>query len=206
MPRLTPVRKRALDEMMKEALYEAAVAVLAAHGAEGMTMDRVAEAAGMAKGSLYNYFRSKQDLVGFIHNKLVGPILEELTRNVSSDRPALEKLSLHLRAILEYVARHAQVFNLLFQDDTVAGLVESSERGAREAGSQLLAQIFRQGIDEGVFRPADPLVLARMFLGLCVGVFDSRPELERPEVRESMYALIMGTFLKGIALGKVHVG
>ena len=63
MPRLTAIRKQALDEMMKNALFEASVAVLSEHGAEGMTMDRVALAASMAKGSLYRYFRSKQELL-----------------------------------------------------------------------------------------------------------------------------------------------
>ncbi len=83
--------------------------------------------------------------------------------------------------MLEHVAKHAQVFKLLFEDDTAHGLLQSSERRTREAASQRLAEIFRQGIAEGVFRPADPLMLANMYLGLCKGVFDSQPELEGRE-------------------------
>ena len=56
MPKLSATRKELLTTMMKEAIFEAATSVLCAHGVSGMTMDRVAAAAGLAKGSLYNYF------------------------------------------------------------------------------------------------------------------------------------------------------
>jgi len=206
VPKLTAIRKRALDEMMKEAIFEAAVAVLAEHGVEGMTMDRVAVAADVAKGSLYHYYSGKQALLEFIYAKMIDPIFQNLEEIVASEQPATEKLETHLAKLLEHVAQHAQVFRLLFEDDTAQGLLQSSERRTREAGSRRLAEVFRQGIAEGVFRPADPLLLTHMFLGLCRGVFDSRPELERREQREMVQRLIMGTFLNGIATDQRHAG
>ena len=199
MPRLTAIRKQALDGMMKEAIFEATVAVLSDHGVEGMTMDRVALAAGVAKGSVYNYFRSKKDLLEFVYAKTIDPIFEDLVETVATEQPAIEKLATHLRRMLEHFAKHAKVFKLLFEDDTAQGLLQSSQRSAREAGSQRLADIIRQGIAEGVFRAADPLVLASMYLGLCRGAFDSQPQLQEREQRESLHRLILGTFLNGIA-------
>ncbi len=199
MPKLTAARKHALDVIMKEAIFDATIGVLAEHGVEGLTMDRVAAAAEVAKGSLYNYFRSKKSLLEFVYAKTIDPAFWNLEEVVASDRPAREKLATHLRSILEHVAKHAQVFRVLFQDDTAHGLLQSSERSARETCSQYLAKIFDQGICEGAFRPADPLLLARMFLGLCMGVFESRPELERSEVREDLHRLITSTFLNGVA-------
>ena len=184
MPRLTAIRKRALDEMMKEAIFEATVAVLGEHGVEGMTMDRVASAAGVAKGSLYHYFRSKKDLLEFVYAKTIDPIFQDLDRDRGDGAAGDREAGDALRKMLEHVAKHAQVFKLLFEDDTAHGLLQSSQRSTREAGSQRLAEIFRQGIAEGVFRPADPLVLANMYLGLCRGVFDSQPELEERDQRE----------------------
>jgi AcrR family transcriptional regulator len=201
MPRLTAIRKQALDEMMKEAIFEATVVVLAEHGVEGMTMDRVALAANVAKGSVYNYFRSKKDLLQFVYTKTIEPVFRDLKEAVAMDRPAVEKLSMHVRQIIEHVAKHAEIFRLLFRDDTAHGLLQSSERSTREMGCRLLAEVFRQGIAEGAFRPGDPLMLARMFLGLCTGVFDGHPELdlERLEVREGLHQLVLSTFVNGIA-------
>lgn len=205
MPRLSAIRKQALDAMMKEAIFDATVAVLGEHGVEGMTMDRVALAANVAKGSLYHYFRSKRDLLEFVYAKTVDPIFAELVETVATAQPAIEKLGSHLRSLLDHVARHAQVFRLLFEDDTAHGLLQSSERSTREAGSERLAEIFRQGMAEGVLRPADPLMLARMFLGLCRGVFDGRPKLEDAAERERAHSLIMSTLLNGIATEKGRI-
>lgn len=199
MPKLTAIRKQALDEMMKEAMFQAAVAVLAERGVEGMTMDRVAAAAGVAKGSLYKYFTSKKTLLEFVYARTIGPLLDTLDGIVAAEGPAIEKLATHLREVLEHVGAHTKVFKLLFEDDTAYSLLQSTERRTHEVASQRLAEIFRQGISEGVFRPAEPLVLARMFLGLCRGVFDSQPELGVREHREHAHDLILRTFLRGAA-------
>ncbi len=199
MPRLTVIRKQALDEMMKEALYEATVAVLSEHGVDGMTMDRVALQAGVAKGSLYRYFRSKRDLLEFVYTKLLDPIFQSLEEMAAKKQPAIASLAEQLRTLLEHVAKHIQVHKLLFEDDAAHGLLQSSERRTVEAASQRLAGIFRQGIAEGVFRPQDPLMLAHMYLSLCKGVLQTQPPLEEPDQRENIHRLIMGTFLNGIA-------
>ncbi len=202
MPRLTAIRKRALDEVMKEAIFEATVAVLGQHGLEGMTMERVASAAGVAKGSVYNYFRSKKDLLEFVHAKLLDPLFEQLVQTVAADRPAIEKFSTHVRNMLDHFAKHARVCKLLFEDDAVLGLLQSTQRRTRKAGSQRLAEIFRQGIAEGVFRPADPAALALIYLGLCKGVFDSQHDLTQPGERDLVHRMIVDTLLNGIATEK----
>lgn len=206
MPRLTAIRKEALDGMMKEALFEATVAVLGEHGVEGLTMDRVAAEAGVAKGSLYRYFSSKRDLLEFVHAKMVDPIFQHLEETAAREQPAIEKLADQLRVFLEHIARHVKIHRLLFEDDAAHGLLQSSERRTVEAASRCLAGIFRQGMAEGVFREADPLMVANMYLGLCRGVLQSKPELELCEQRESIHRLILGTLLNGIGTQKGRVG
>ncbi len=159
MPRLTAIRKQALDEMMRGAIFDASVAVLAEHGVEGMTMDRVAMAAGLAKGSLYHYFRGKQALLEFVHGKLVDPIFESLRQIVTTAQPAVEKLNRHLDSLLAHVSQNAHAFKLLYQDPTALGLLQTAHQRSREAASECLAEIFRQGVAEGVFCAVEPSVL-----------------------------------------------
>jgi len=204
--KLTAIRRQALEEVMKEALFEATVAVLSKHRVDGMTMDRVAAEAGVARGSLYRYFRGKRDLLEFVYAKMVDPIFQDLEEMLAREQPAVEKLAGQLRGLLEHVAKYAQVHRLLFDDESSLGFLQSSERRTVEAASQRFAEVFRQGIAEGVFRPADPLLLANMYLGLCKGVLQSRPELEEAGQRENVHRLIMGTLLNGIATEKGRVG
>jgi TetR/AcrR family transcriptional regulator len=203
MPRLTAIRKQAIDGMMKEALFESTVAVLSTHGVDELTMDRVASEAGIAKGSLYRYFHSKRDLLEFVYAKVVDPIFQNLEETVARQQPAIEKLSEHLRMLLEHIAQHSQVHKLLFEDDAVHAILQSSERQNLEAARQQLARVFEQGITEGVFRPGDPRMLAAMYLGLFRGVLESRPRFEEREQQEILHRTILGTFLNGIAAEKV---
>ncbi|MCE5268132.1 MAG: TetR/AcrR family transcriptional regulator [Planctomycetaceae bacterium] len=205
MPRLTSLRKRALDGMMKEALFEATVAAMRKHGVDGLTMDRVALEAGIAKGSLYHYFASKRELVEFVFAKLIDPILRDMEEIVLAEGPAIEKLAGQLLSLFEHVARHAQIHKLLFENEATHGILQSSERRTAEVGTQRLARVFQQGIAEGVFRPADPVMLAHMYLGLCRAVLESQPQLDTLEQRENLRALILGTFLNGIATDKGRV-
>ncbi len=206
MPKLTAIRKQAVDEMMKAALVEAAVGVLNEHGFDGMTMDRVAAVAEVAKGSLYRYFRGKRKLLEFVYAKTIDPVFQDLEEIVASERPAMEKLEAQLSSLLEHVAKHGQVYKLLFQDDTAHGLLQSSERRTSETASRLLAAIFRQGIAESVFDAKDPLMLAHMYLGLIRGVLRSQPELGERGRREDLCRMLLGTLFNGIATEKGRAG
>ena len=165
MPRLSSTRKELLTAMMKEAISEAAVSVLAEHGVDGMTMDRVAVAADVAKGSLYCYFNSKHDLLKLVHAKIVDPILKTADEVIRADLPPTRKLEAILRVVFDQLAKHHGVFNLLLKDDTARVVLEPRRRTNRDIAVGQYAAIFRQGIEQGLFRPLDPVQLAEMFFG-----------------------------------------
>jgi AcrR family transcriptional regulator len=202
MPRLSAIRKQAIDGIMKEALFGATVAILGEQGVDGLTMERVAFKAGIAKGSLYRYFDSKRDLLEFVYTKLVDPIYQHLKDTVQEKKPAIEKLSGHLRILLEHVSKYGYVHELLFENDVSHGLLRMTERRSFEAARQEFAEIFGQGIEEGVFRPNDPSMLAAMYLSLCKAVVKTRPGLDQPDRIERIHDLILDTFLNGIATRK----
>lgn len=206
MPRLSPIRKQAVDELMKEALYEATVSVLTEFGAHGMTMERVALAAGMAKGSVYRHFRSKRQLLEFVHSKLTDPAFEVFERLAATDQSAVEKLTQQLRWLFDHVAEHLSVHRLLFEDENAHGLLQASVRRTAAALVEHLAGFFYQGIEEGVFRPDNPERLAHMYFGLCKGVLHSKPDIETPEQRERLCHVVLDTFLNGIAKEKMQIG
>ena len=55
-------------------------------------MNRVAEAAELAKSSLYDYFPSKDDLLEFVSDRLVAPFMQAVEETVRADLPAPQKL------------------------------------------------------------------------------------------------------------------
>ena len=103
--------------MMKESIFEAATSVLSEHGVDGTTMNRVAEAAEVAKSSLYDYFPSKDELLEFVSERLVAPFMQAVEETLRADMPAPQKLERILRIALENGIQHKAIIRLLVQSE-----------------------------------------------------------------------------------------
>ena len=121
MPRLRKARKELLTAMMKESIFEAATSVLSEHGVDGTTMNRVAEAAELAKSSLYDYFPSKEELLEFVVDRMFIPFMQAVNEILQADLPAPQKLEKVVRIALEKGTKHKGILRLLAHVDQEDG-------------------------------------------------------------------------------------
>jgi AcrR family transcriptional regulator len=191
MPRLTEQCKELLASAMRDGIYEAAVEVLGRHGLDGLTMDRVAEAAGIAKGSLYNYFRGKEELVALVFEKTVEPARQAVTEILAQPIPALRKLEAILRVWFEFFAKQRGIFDFLLHDRTSRELLDSPEHSMRADAIEKFERVFRQGMEEGAFREVDVTRAAEMLLGAVTITIEQQVALgEQRPVDESVGSLL----------------
>lgn len=170
-------RKAAGEALVREAVEEAAVAVLRQKGLAGLTMDAVAEAAGVSKGTLYNYFKNKDDLLEAAHERCFGPLEEQLDALLAKrDAPVIQIVEAMVRAILNYVERDRP---LLFVLHECPALEQTRIRHEREYVEDL-AKLIQRGIKAGELRQQDPRASAWFILGLLSYV--CRGPQERPEL------------------------
>jgi TetR/AcrR family transcriptional regulator len=202
MPTLAERRKEVLDSMMKQAVYEGAVAVLSRHGLSGTTMDRVATAAGMAKGSLYNCFRSKQELLEFVYDQAITPLHQAIEEVVASGLNAVEKFTAVIRIWREYLVKHQVVFEFLINDQAVRQRLRSNEQNARDSGDRQLVKILHQGIDDGVFRPVDVEAVAEMMRSAAIGMVEQEFAMGKLRPVDEAVATLSNIFLYGLAAPK----
>lgn len=97
MPRITPATRARLEEHRRAQILEAAAAVFARKGFDRATIADIARAAGLAEGSIYNYFRSKEALLVHIPRQLVQPVLTPLLESRPAPATAAEMEALLLR-------------------------------------------------------------------------------------------------------------
>jgi AcrR family transcriptional regulator len=186
--RLSKARREFVTTMMKDTIFEAADSVLQEHGVNGITMDRVATTAGLAKGSLYNYFADKDDLLQFIYTRLVEPFCQTMEEIADGALPAPRKLEKILGMALERSDKHKGVIQLLAE---MGPEHHEIKQGIRPRFLRLLTSIFERGIEEGAFRPHNPANTARMFLGCLSELFEMRScGASNEEVRDYYGALV----------------
>ncbi len=198
MPQLAQRRKEMVASLMKDGIYEAAVEVLTEHGPDALTMDRIAETAGVAKGSLYNYFRNKHEMIAFIHEKTVEPVQLAVQKMLAKPLPAPEKLETILRMWFEHFASNRGIFDFLINDPRTTEVVESCRKTCRAEGIENLTQVFAQGIADGAFRPVDAARTAEMFLGaVIIGCEQQTAMGEQRPVEEAVHT-VLDLFINGL--------
>jgi AcrR family transcriptional regulator len=106
MPTVTWAR---LDGQRRAAVVAAAEAEFAAHGFSRGSLNVIARRAGVAKGSLFQYFADKRDLYAFISDvasQRVRVYMEDRIRELDASRPFFEFLTDLLDVWVVYFAEH----------------------------------------------------------------------------------------------------
>jgi len=140
-------------------------------------MDAVAERAGIAKGSLYNYFKSKHDLFEQVFAAALAEDEADNEELVRTDLPAMEKLDRLLDnwfARLEHY-RHVGLLALEYWTTAVrerrqgSDAMSFAECYARWRGR--LATVLTQGVESGEFGGhVDPMVGATLIEAMLDGL------------------------------------
>ena len=86
-------------QMRENAILESANRLLAEKGYQGMTMEELATRVGIAKGSLYQHFRSKEELIGAALVSFMDRISDYID-TLPSTQPAIERIKLTCRKAL----------------------------------------------------------------------------------------------------------
>jgi AcrR family transcriptional regulator len=143
----------------------AAARVFSEKGFGGASLEDVANEVGMLKGSLYNYIKSKEDLLFAV----VRPDAEELLTHArelhGKDLPASEKLRQIALVHVEIIDRHLEYVSVYVQEIAGKGISKEWTDMDREYMS-LVEQVFVEGVESGDFDSAlDTRVAARSLIG-----------------------------------------
>ena len=170
-------------------ILAAAEAVFAEHGFTAATVDAVAEKAGVAKGSVYNYFANKRDLFYQVFARAIAGITAETEALVTTDMPAAAKLE----AILDlWTARMVEM-------EHVGRLVlEFWATAARQERQSDLAQTFQQ-----MYAASRRQLTAVLEAGAASGEF--KGDLDAPVAAGLIMAALDGIMLQSILDMGVHL-
>lgn len=169
-------RRRAMaEEMMHGAICDAAAAVLAEVGFAALTMERVADAAGVSKGTLYNYFQDKDALVLAVIKMTFAPMDAEIERAFATPTDLAGVLVEVTRMILTEVEKRRALGQVLCGYELPLA-VATDLRARHVKVEQQFTAVFERAAQAGVLRTpqARPAELGRFFRLVLHGVIDER--------------------------------
>jgi TetR/AcrR family transcriptional regulator len=164
------------------AILDAAVHLFSVHGYDGVSMRRIADAAGVSKANIYHHFTSKQAL----YFAIMRHSAEELTRlleNLAEGKGSFnQRLQAFASAHLQHLFDNAERVRLVLRE-AFSGDEEKSRTVVEQMVGGLVNRmiaIFEAGQQAGLLRSdLDPGLCATMLMGSDLFYFQARGLLEQ---------------------------
>lgn len=153
-------------------ICRAGVDLLYRHGFEAMNLRELAKAAGFrGKGSLYNYFESKEDFLFILMCDVMEEILRDLESNVGPVEGPLERMKAFVRFHIEWhTARREETFISHMEMRSLKPEHYATYIALRKRYEQFFADIIVAGCRSGEFRVSDVPVIVQSTLSMLTSV------------------------------------
>ena len=163
-------------EQRRAAIIEAAKVLCAQHGLDGVSMDRIAHEAELAKGTIYLYFRNREEMMMALIANEMDRLLQALEAVAGSDRTPQQQLLDAVQAFYD-LSQSSQFFYRVIMQVNITHVVGKDHEPSAVAAhfAQQNAQMFgvilgivERGVEQGVFHlthPA-PYVVTQMMLSI----------------------------------------
>jgi len=146
----------------------AALQIIAEQGFHGAPMAMIAERAGVAAGTIYCYFESKDILIKELYREVEGKLLEALREGYVTERPIRERF-LHLGiGLLKYWISHPLHFKYMEQfHNSPYGAALRRGRFAKEFQDDdlLYMELFELGVSQQVIKDLPDIALFALSFG-----------------------------------------
>ena len=197
-------REDALRDFRTDQILEAAREVIARLGYGEASIDRIAEAAGVARSTVYVYFEGKDDLLNQCLAQHRVELSERVHRAVDPEESIEGRLQAFLEAIFGYVGEYGAFFRAMMQvrgldpffQEAVAPAPEI--HAIRTESQAVLADILKDASTHGRLRGVGVDEAGRLIGAMLYGVLMRRANDAAPERADAEAALVVRALLDGI--------
>src|SRR5215469_719904 len=160
------IRDLAKAEERRRAILLGAARAFARGGYDATNMDQIARECGLAKGHIYHYFRSKEDIFTEIRCEAVSRLIERLTaiiREGGDDPEAI--LEQAISAAIARAFKEGERYESVLPDPV--SLSSENRRRIRTLGrryEQMFSNVVQDGMQKGIFVPGDPKLVTFVLL------------------------------------------
>ena len=167
-------------EKRKLELIQIAYKMFLTRGYENTSVDEIIEEAGIAKGTFYYYFKSKEQLL----EEVIGMMIEEEAQKarliVGSDLPVPQKIAA-IMAAFRLAQDEQTIGDALNQPENIL-MHEKTNRRIIDTIVPILSEVVEAGVKEGVFSCDHIAERMRIILIVSNGLFDDNSHFTKNDV------------------------
>jgi TetR/AcrR family transcriptional regulator len=183
----------------KKLILEAATKSFSLYGYKATTMDQVAKLANVGKGTIYTFFKTKEELFDDIINSLIADIRFEVESALDETALILDIVNNVLARVHEFRESHQLTIKLIQEERDMGTqtVVEAMQR-VEQSIIQYMKGIIQKAMDKGEIKACDPEVTAFVMLKMYFSLVNDWQRNHHPLKKEEIAKLFELYLLKGL--------
>jgi AcrR family transcriptional regulator len=201
-PRKIPRQKRSAGT--REQILEAAARVFVEHGHSAGTTNRIAEAAGLSIGSLYQYFPNKDAILLQLAQRHIEQGRQAVAAALADGLPATwpERVAVMVDVALDIHQGDPRLHQVLFEESPRPPALLAEVRALQDVLVEAIAELLRQGPDGG---SEDPRLVAWFLVATTESLVHrylaDRPTDDVAVFRDELITLLTGFLCRSTGQG-----
>ncbi|WP_297420421.1 TetR/AcrR family transcriptional regulator [Clostridium sp.] len=185
-------------------IFESAIKIFSESGYRGATMDEIASNAGLAKGTLYYHFKSKEEIFNFIVEEGLQILLNQVVEVQNMNIGPIEKLIKISRIQLTFLYRYTDFFKVVMSQ--LWG-TENRQNELRQKIRKYINEIeinIKGAMENNLIEKGDIELIAFEFFGsLCSSAIYESIRIEKIDLEDIIESTIKFT-LNGLGIKSVN--
>lgn len=192
----TPEQFEGIREEKKKLIMDAALELFANEGYHSTSISKIAKAAGISKGLMYNYFSSKEELLEHIFHDIMGKVMNMLDPNqddIISKKEAEDFFDRFFDVLIQNPNEWKLFYQLSIQKEVWEFLMKENMNQQVNHNQQLILNYFAKQNFK------DPEVAVLLFSSLFKGftlIYAFAPDMFTPDLLERFKKSMKDLFIK----------
>jgi uroporphyrinogen-III synthase len=203
-------KKESSKQLKQKRIIEAASILFSRKSYHEVMMEEVAKLASIAKGTVYNYFSSKEELYFSIMKSRMEKLNISLKENISIHQSNIDSLRSFILHLYMFMMKHQNFFLMYRKESLSAGNTLCSELITLEKDFKgILRKIIKSGKSEGIFRDLNEEFCVDLILGSIYGAVHRSIEKnfnedQKVTERENIFNFILHGLFLGFQSKETH--
>jgi TetR/AcrR family transcriptional regulator len=146
-------------------ILKSAAAAFRRRGYHGASMGEIAQALHMTKGSLYYYFKNKEEILFFCHDYSLDVLLEMLERVDRAGGSPAQKLRALIESFVHHILDDLRGTAITLDFQALSAPLLRRVIAKRDHFDRGIRRLLQEGMDAGTFVPGDPKLVTFAILG-----------------------------------------
>nr|WP_153253368.1 TetR/AcrR family transcriptional regulator [Priestia megaterium] len=183
----------------KQSVVDAASKSFALFGYKATTMEQVAKLANVGKGTIYTFFKNKEELFDEIVTRMIREMTDAAETVIDSNRPFFENAQAAIFRILEFRTEHQLMLKLVQEQQLGTTAVQEVLVRVEEEILTYIKNKIEIAISKKEIKPCNPELTAFLLFKMYIALVYDWEKRHEPLSEEKIAELIELYFLRGLS-------